>query len=241
MHSSHRPPGGHRSHRRRKRGAGRLGLAGALTGIVGIAAVAAGIMYLRADPGPSGGTDRPSQTAQRDTGARIPTGDAPQTGPPLSITTPEGYGYNLAAVMAGTSTRPLGATQAPPPGTTYAYADYVLTNSQRRPVLLDFPADLFMPRAQVPSSAQERCMPQAGVPDEWCTLPNHSSITARVGGARAPVDEDGTTMIPAGASYVVRIASELPVKDNLSSDDLRLYVWNARFTSDRKGIGLAFP
>ena len=48
-------------------------------------------------------------------------------------------------------------------------------------------------------------------------------------------------MIPAGASYVVRIASELPVKDGVSAKDLRLFVWNARYTSDRKGIELAFP
>jgi hypothetical protein len=230
----------YRSHRRRKKSqAGRLGLAGAVTGAVGIAAVAGVIVFLR--PGSGGEGSAPPVLAGQGDGGAGTSVPAPEAGPPVGFTTPEGYGYSLAAVMAGTSRQPLGATQAPPDGTTYAYADYVLTNSQRRPVLLDFPADLFMPKAQVPSSAQERCMPQAGIPDDMCTLPNHSKITARVGGSKAPIEDGGDTMIPAGASYVVRIASDLPVKEDLSADDLRLYVWNARFTSDRKGVRLAFP
>ncbi|GAA4229389.1 hypothetical protein GCM10022254_21680 [Actinomadura meridiana] len=48
-------------------------------------------------------------------------------------------------------------------------------------------------------------------------------------------------MIPAGASYVVRVATDLPVRDDVSADELRLYVWNARYTSDRKGVQIAFP
>ncbi|MEU8117277.1 hypothetical protein AB0C21_01045 [Spirillospora sp. NPDC049024] len=230
----------YRSHRRRKKSqAGRLGLAGAVTGAVGIAAVAGVIVFLR--PGTGGGDPAPPVLASQGDGGGGSSVPAPKAGPPVGFTTPEGYGYSLAAVMAGTSRQPLGATQAPPDGTTYAYADYILTNSQRRPVLLDFPADLFMPKSQVPASAQERCMPQAGIPDDMCTLPNHSTITARVGGSKAPVEDGGDTMMPAGASYVVRIASDLPVKEDLSADDLRLYVWNARFTSDRKGVQLAFP
>jgi len=84
-------------------------------------------------------------------------------------------------------------------------------------------------------------MPQAGIPDDMCTLPNHTKITARIDGAKAPVDDNGSPMMPAGASYVVRIVSDLPVNDDLSASDLRLYVWNARYTSDRKGIRLTFP
>ncbi|MEU9842156.1 hypothetical protein AB0C69_23340 [Actinomadura sp. NPDC048032] len=231
----------YRSHRRRKKShAGRLGLAGALTGAVGIAAVAGAIVLLRPGTGDGTASPPPSLAGQGD-GPAVTSVPAPKAGPPVGFTTPEGYGYSLAAVMAGTSRQPIGATQAPPSGTTYAYADYVLTNSGRRPVLLDFPADLFMPKSQVPSSAQERCMPQAGIPDDMCTLPNHSTVTARIGGSKAPVEDGGDTMIPAGASYVVRVASDLPVKEDLSADDLRLYVWNARFTSDRKGVRLAFP
>jgi hypothetical protein len=237
MSNSYQP---HRSHRRRKKThAGRLGLAGAATGAIGIAAVAGAIVFLR----PSGGSDPapPTLAGQGESAQPGRSVPAPKTGPPVNFTTPEGYGYSLAAVMAGTNRQPLGATAAPPAGTTYAYADYVLTNSQRRPVLLDFPGDLFMPKSEVPADARERCMPQAGIPDDMCTLPNHSKITARVDGSKAPIEDSGGTLMPAGASYVVRIASDLPVKDGLSADDLRLYVWNARYTSDRKGIQLAFP
>lgn len=238
MSNSYQP---HRSHRRRKKShAGRLGLAGALTGAVGIAAVAGAIVYLRPGTGEREST-RPTLASQGDTGPQGASVPAPKAGPPINFTTPEGYGYSLAAVMAGTNRQPLGATTAPPSGTTYAYADYILTNNQRRPVLLDFPADLFMPKAQVPQDAQERCMPQAGIPDDMCTLPNHSKITGRIDGSKPPIEESGSAMMPAGASYVVRIASDLPVKEDLSADDLRLYVWNARYTSDRKGIRLAFP
>ncbi|MFA1539288.1 hypothetical protein [Actinomadura monticuli] len=239
MSNSYQP---YRSHRRRKKtSAGRLGLAGALTGAVGIAAVAAGIVFLRPGGGGAEETAQPTLASQGDDGRAGSAVPAPKAGPPVNFTTPEGYGYSLAAVKAGTSRQPLGATEAPPPGTTYAYADYILTNTQRRPVLLDYPGDLFMPTAQVPASARERCMPQAGIPDDMCTLPNHTKITARIDGAKAPVDDNGSPMMPAGASYVVRIASDLPVNDDLSPDDLRLYVWNARYTSDRKGIRLTFP
>jgi hypothetical protein len=239
MSDSHQP---RRSHRRRKKSnAGRIGIAGALTGAVGIAAVAAAIAVLR--PGGDAGADpaRPASAGQPDTGDHGPSAAAPKSGTPVDFMTPEGYGYSLAAVKAGTDKQPLGATKAPPSGTTYAYADYVLTNSQRRPVLLDYPADLFLPKARVPEAARERCMPQPGIPDDMCTLPNHSEITARIDGAKPPADENGSAMIPAGASYVVRIATDLPVDAGLSADDVRLYVWNARFTSDRKGIRLTFP
>ncbi|MEU8796878.1 hypothetical protein [Spirillospora sp. NPDC048819] len=229
------------NHRRKKRNAGRLGLAGALTGALGIAAVAAAIVVIRPGDDLGGEAARPTLAGQGSIAPERSSVPVPKTGPPIGFTTPEGYGYTLAAVKAGTAREPLGATEPPPSGTTYAYADYVLTNSQRRPVLLDYPADLFMPKEQVPASAQERCMPQAGIPDDMCTLPNHSEITARVDGSKPPIDESGSMMIPAGASYVVRIASDLPVDEDLSAGALRLYVWNARYTSDRKGIRLAFP
>ncbi|MFB4311084.1 hypothetical protein [Actinomadura sp. GTD37] len=239
MSNSYQP---HRSHRRRRKtSAGRLGLAGALTGAVGIAAVAAGIVFLR--PGGDGveETAQPTLASQGDGGPAGSAVPAPEAGPAVNFTTPEGYGYSLAGVKAGTGRQPLGATKAPPSGTTYAYADYILTNTQRRPVLLDFPGDLFMPKARMPAAARDRCMPQAGIPGDMCTLPNHSKITARIDGSKAPVEDSGSAMMPAGASYVVRIASDLPVDDDISADDLRLYVWNARYTSDRKGIRLAFP
>lgn len=231
-------PYGPRSHRRsRKRGAGKLGLAGALGGAIAMAAVTVGIVVFR----PPGGNDPQERTAAGN-GAPggLPSTQAAATGSAMSFTTPEGYGYRLAAVKPGSDPRPGGARPAPE-GETYAHADYVLTNSGQRPALLDYPADLFLPLDHVPDAARERCMPQPGIPEDMCTLPNSSRITARVNGARAPIREAGDTLLPAGASYMVRITTDVPVKDDLRPEDLKLYVWNARFTSDRKGVEVAFP
>ena len=235
-------PEEHRSHRRRrKRGAAKVGFAGALVGVLGVAAIAAGIVVFRPDPGGSGDAGG-GRSAEGGAGAALPAVGAPRTGPVLSVTTPEGYGYGLAAVKAGVDARPLPDSPAlTGKGLTYAYAEYVLTNNHTRPALLDFPADLFMPRSQVPESAVDRCMPQPGIPEDMCTLPNRSQVVARVKGSKPPVKDSGDTLIPGGATYVVRIAADLPVKDGIKPEELKLYVWNARFTSDRKGIELAFP
>lgn len=236
----------HRSHRRRKKSnAGKLGLAGALTGVLGIGAVAVGFVLLQ--PGDDKPKDQPGLTAEGgDTsgqggGGAAGTAKTPKTGPTLSITTPEGYGYALGAASSGTDDKPLPRSTPPPTGTTYAYVDYVLTNSQQRAVLLDFPADLFVPKEQVPEAERERCMPQPGVPDSMCTLPNHSAVTARLNGSKPPTIQDGDTLMPSGASYLVRVATDLPVNSGVGASDIKLYVWNARFTSDRKGIEITLP
>ncbi|MBW8483572.1 hypothetical protein [Actinomadura parmotrematis] len=235
----------HRSAGRRRRkqgGAGRLGLAGALAGAVGIAAVAGAIVVLRPDS--QDGGDRSALAGQGDasTSANAPGAtQAPKSGTPLSFNTPEGYGYTLAAVKAGTDPHPLKTSKASPAGDTFAYVDYVLTNTLKRPVPLEYPGDLFVPASEVPAAARSRCMPQPGTPAQMCTLPNHSKVTARIGGAKAPFDQDGDTMMPAGASYIVRVATDLPVKDSLQDGDVRLYVWDARYVSDRKAVRLDLP
>jgi hypothetical protein len=203
--------------------------------VIGIAAIAGAIVFLRPDS-PAGNREAGGSGAGGP--GSVPS---PATGAPLSLSTPEGYGYGLAAVKAGTSATPLEGAKPPGKGQTYAYADYVITNTQQRPALLDYPADLFMPLAQVPESERSRCMPQPGTPEDMCTLPNRSQITARVGDSKPPVTEGADKMIPPGASYLVRIATDLPVNDTLQAKDLKLYVWNARYTSDRKGIEMAFP
>jgi hypothetical protein len=232
----------YRSHRRRKKGnAGRLGLAGVLAGVLGVGAVAAGYLALKPDSGRQSPPSAAGQEGSGEGGAPGRPSDAPKTGPTLSVTTPEGYGYGLGAAKAGTDDRPLSRSTTAPSGTTYAYAEYVLTNNQQQPVLLDFPADLFLPVKYVPSAARTRCMPQPGVPEDMCTLPNHSQVVARLNGSPRPLIQDGDTLMPPGSSYLVRIATDLPVDPGIGDDDIRLYVWNARFTSDRKGIEVPMP
>ncbi|WP_345462819.1 hypothetical protein [Actinoallomurus oryzae] len=166
-----------------------------------------------------------------------------KTGTRLDVSTPDGYSYSLAAVKAGTGDRPLASTTArPADGTTLGYADYVITNTGNDAALLDFPADLFVKRSRVPASvlAENRCMPQPGAPSDMCTLPDHTDVVNTLGFA-PPRSEDGDQYIPAGASYLVRVATDMPVESSVSPTDLRLYVWNPRFVPDRRAVEVPLP
>lgn len=237
----HRP----RSHRRRKkRSAGRLGLAGAATGVIAVVLVAVAVVLLRS----IGGNGSPAVQAPGQDGAPAVQGGlagpkpAPKTGPGLHLTTPDGYSYTLAAASGGTNEQPLAAGQAPlPAGQTYAYIDYVLTNTGADKELLDFPGDLFVQRAQVPAAARSRCMPQPGVRGDMCTLPNHSAVIGFLDGSKAPVEDSGDQYMPRGASYLVRVATTLPVERTATQRDLNLYVWDARYISDRRAVPVPFP
>jgi hypothetical protein len=240
MAQSHRS-----SHRRRRqtRSAARLGIAGGVTGVLGVAAVAGLVVVVRAHgdhaaPAPrtvaartSAAPTRSLRPSQLTTGAR------------LDVTTPDGFTYSLAAVRGGTSGRPLASTTLrPPKGTTLAYGDYVITNTGTEAALLDFPADLFVRRSRVPASvlAKNRCMPQPGAPSDMCTLPDHTDVVNTLG-FPAPRTEDGDQYIPAGTSYLVRVATDMPVDASTGEDDLGLYVWNPRFAPDRRAVAVPFP
>jgi hypothetical protein len=227
--------GSHHSHRRvKKRSAGKLGLAGAATGVVGVVLVALAIVLLRS-------------TNSGDANTRAPDPDAgrvapPRTGAPLHLTTPDGFTYDAAAARGGTNDRPLPTDTTPvPAGRTYAYIDYVLTNTGDQEALLDFPGDLFVRRALVPADIRARCMPQPGVRGDMCTLPNHSAVIGYLHGSEAPVEENGDQYMPARASYLVRVATTQPVEKSVGQRDLGLYVWDARYISDRRAVEVAFP
>ncbi|RAY12036.1 hypothetical protein DPM19_27200 [Actinomadura craniellae] len=225
----------HRRHRARRRRGTSAALAGTLAGVAGIAAIAIGVVALRPD---DGGRPAAASSASPDASS-LPS---PGTGPVLNLTAPEGYAYGLGAVKAGTSDRPLPRSTPPPADGTYPYVDYVLTNRGSGPALLDYPADLFVRRSLVPEDVRGRCMPQPGVPDDLCTLPAESQVIGRIGGSRPPDQQpSGDIMMPAGASYLVRVAAQLPVGKKAGADDLRLYVWHVRFVSDRKGVEVALP
>jgi hypothetical protein len=233
-----------RSHRhRKKRSAGKLGLAGAATGVAGVMLVAVAIVLLRPADSGGAGTQGPG-----DEGAPSVHGDlagparTPRTGRPLRLHTPEGFGYTVAAAHGATNDQPLPTGHSPlSPGTTYAYVDYVLTNTQGQQVLLDFPGDLFVRRAEVPAAARRRCMPQPGVPGGMCTLPNHSAVIGYLDGSKPPVEDSGDRYMPPGASYLVRVATTMPVAKGIRQSGMRLFVWNARYISDRRAVEAPFP
>src|SRR4051812_47168928 len=94
----------HRSHRlTKKRNAGKLGLAGAVTGVAGVAVIAMAIVILRPDAG-GGGVDA---HATWQGGAPVVEGRVrpPKTGATLSLRTPDGFGYSVGAARGGTDDR----------------------------------------------------------------------------------------------------------------------------------------
>jgi hypothetical protein len=235
--------GSHRSHRRhKKRSAGKLSLAGAATGVVGVVLVAAIIVLLRSIGSGGANTRAPDSGGAAVNGGAIGAARTPRTGAPLHLTTPDGFAYDVAAVRGGTSDRPLRSDATPPPaGQTYAYIDYVLTNTQQQESLLDFPGDLFVRRALVPANIRARCMPQPGVSGDMCTLPNHSAVIGYLNGCKPPVEENGDDYLPPGASYLVRVATTTAVDEVTGARDMRLYVWDARYISDRRAVEIPFP
>jgi hypothetical protein len=224
--------GSHRR-RRKKSNTGRIGILGGLAGVLGIGAIS---HHAPVPVRAGGGQHAPSRT----NGAQAVS--MPKTGPTLSIANTDGYAYGIGAARGGTNNKPLpDSGTSLPSGSTYAYADYVLTNTGEKPALLDFPADLFMKRSLVTAAAQARCMPQAGAPDDMCTLPNHSAVIGYLNGSVAPISQDGDQYMPPGASYLVRVATDLPVSTKLKQTDMNLYIWDARYISDRKAVLIAFP
>lgn len=232
--------GGHRR-RRRKSGAGRIGLAGGLAGAMGIGAVAVLIVVFRHDgAGHTTDVQIGSSSSQAGGAPQVP---APRTGAVLSLATPDGFTYGLGAIQGGTTVQPLAKGGTPPPsGTAFAYADYIFVNTGGKPALLDFTAaDLFVKKARVADSAQARCMPQPGTPDDMCTLPNSAAVISYVDGSKPPTVQAGDQYMPPGAKYRIRVETTLPVLPGTTQADMSVYVWQARFIANRQAVQAAFP
>ncbi|MGI8330139.1 serine/threonine protein kinase [Actinomadura scrupuli] len=188
-----------------------------------------------------------------DAGSPMPGTDAgpvnpPRTGPAIKVNATQGEvnALTLAAVNGGTTDRPLQKTGTPAPaGQTFAYADYVLTNTLGRAVLMpdltSGPGDLFVKRALVPETLRPRCMPQAGAPADTCTLANEQRIIGLLGRSGAPTSQDGDQYMPAGASYLIRVETTLPVGKGVTRSDLGLYVWQPLYVPDRVARPIPFP
>jgi hypothetical protein len=226
-------------------------MAGGVAGMLGVAAVAGLIVVVhvhsdRAAATPRTAAERTSAprlqgTVGRGSTAGVQSRSQLKTGTKVDVSTPEGFSYSLAAVKSGTSEQPLASTRTPPPqGATLGYIDYVITNTGTDAELLDFPADLFVQGSQVPDTARSRCMPQPGAPADMCTLPDHTDVVNTLGFA-PPRSEDDDQYIPAGASYLVRVATDMPVRTTITRHELGLYVWNPRFTAGRRATEVPLP
>lgn len=165
----------------------------------------------------------------------------PPTGHPVSVTTPEGDRYTMAVVRAGVAAAPLSGMPPPPTGEGYAFIDYVLTNELRRPVLLDFPPNVFLRRATVPPDFAGQCISQMGAPVNLCDLPGRSKVIGRLAGSPGLVRQEADTFLAAGGSYLVRAVANPPVDETLTEYDMALYVWQVRYTRDGIARLVPFP
>ncbi|RAY11424.1 hypothetical protein DPM19_30875 [Actinomadura craniellae] len=166
----------------------------------------------------------------------------PVTGPAVEAAASGVPTYRLAAVGGGGD----GGSDAmgqptPPVGTVYAYAEYVLTNLQQREVPLEYPADIFVTRGLVPAWDQNRCLTQPGVPIDVCVLPAQNRVVKALNGTGAPEPRGGEFFLAPGASYLVRVATEVPVSKGLTPRDMKLYVWEKAFIADQLPKPMPFP
>ncbi|MBG6093390.1 hypothetical protein [Actinomadura viridis] len=224
--------------RRSRRG---VVLAGGLAAGGAAAVVAAGATILL----PFGGDGEETRTPPRSVnGVTSPmaTGSAPRAGEPVEVGTADGSRYRLAAVRAGTDDGAEASRRSSPPaGSTFAYVEYTLANPSRQDVLLDFPGDVFVRRALVPEQARERCMRQAGVPENMCTLPIRSEVVRRLSGGALEPGDGGDRYLPPGSSYLVRATVEMPVDKRIRRGDVRLYIWKQLYMGDRTARLVPFP
>jgi serine/threonine protein kinase len=156
----------------------------------------------------------------------------PPVGTSVSLLSTAGVSYTIQAVRGGVEERD---------GKQYAYADYVLANPLAQPVPLEKPADLFIKKDQIVSGT--RNMTQPGADSDMVTTSNDTKVIARIEGSGSIFqDKDGQDMMASGGAYMLRIITTDAVKPGLDPEkDLKLYVWQPIFFSDRKAHLIPFP
>ncbi|ROO83614.1 hypothetical protein EDD29_1120 [Actinocorallia herbida] len=188
----------------------------ALAGLLAVAAIGAGT-YIARETG--AGADEPA-TAPAASG--LPR---PATGEALTLTDTEGFGYTIAAVNAGRDEE------------GRAYAEYVIANPGDARAPLETPGDLFVPKAKSKAAA---CMEQPGAPGTMCTPPNSSKVVGPLEGSPEIVKDGVDEYMPPHSEFLVRITTDDKVEE-VTEDDLGLYVWEVRFVEDRKARLIPLP
>jgi hypothetical protein len=224
MSGNHRTVAG--SRRKPKKNTGLIALAGILVTSLVVVAIAAAVFVL----GSSG--DKSDAVSSRPTGnspddsAEIQTNSPKGGGPAYLIKSTDGFEYSVIALEGGITDGK-------------AYIDYVLTNASDKDALLEEPGDLFVTKSKVGNAA--RCMPQPGADTTMCSVPNTTSIVGMVGTSKPPVTVDGDKFMPAGAAYRMRVLSDIAISPSATRKDVHLYVWDARFISDRQAHLVMLP
>ncbi|MGP4029974.1 hypothetical protein [Actinomadura sp. 3N407] len=172
-------------------------------------------------------------------GARPPPSGAPI--PPGAPTRPIVQARPGAPETAGAWGRPPDPATSQPAGTSFPYIDYLLTNPTQDEVLLNFPGDVFLRREFVTSGVRSRCEPKTGVPDDMCTPPTKSEVVRRLAGGELIPAAGGDRYMPPGATYLVRVTVEAPIKRDITSADMGLYVWRQLYMADNPAKQVPFP
>lgn len=217
---------------RRRGGRGVLAAVGVLV-VAGL--VAAGLVLTR---GADGGGE-PQAGGPR---TQLQDVEPPPAGKPVEVGTVDGFRYRLAAVRSGLDKEAARAARGSlPPGTTYPYIDYLLSNPTDDEVLLEYPGDVFLKRNLIVRQARGRCEPKLGVPNYMCTPPTQSKVVRRLIGGELVPGDGGDQYMPPKSTYLVRITVQVPVDSDISSRDLRLYVWEQIYRGTNPALLVPFP
>jgi hypothetical protein len=225
MSGNHRTVAG--SRRKPKKNTGLIALAGILVTSLVVVAIAAAIYVLGSSGDQSNtGNSNPTETGTGDSGAALKANNPKGGGPEMTLKSADGFGYSMIALDGKV-------------GDGTAYVDYVLTNNSDQEAPLEEPGDLFITKSFVSEPA--RCMPQPGAEPTMCSVPNSTRVVGMVGGSKPPINRGGDKFMPARAAYKLRVTSDIAINPAATKRDLHLYVWDARFISDRRAHLVALP
>ncbi|GAA3234814.1 hypothetical protein [Actinocorallia longicatena] len=210
------------SRRKQNNSSGRYAFAAVATGVLGIGVIAGAVFVLRGE-----GEEPASASSPIATSADAGAVETPKTGPVVSLTTPDGFRYKIAAV-SGTRK-----------STGEAYADYTLTNVSGKRAPLETPGSLFVNLATA-GEAGKRCAANRTVPAGLCGVQTITEVVGYLGTSQQPEIDGEDQWMPPGAGYLVRVSSSAKVGE-IRPSDLRLYISEIRFVTAGKAIPIPFP
>lgn len=208
--------GTHRARSRRKKTGKGKALPAVLATAVAVAAVGVTVFLVRSGDEPASPGSTPHAPSAAET---------PRTGAQLEFTNTEDFSYSIGAIKAGLD------------ADNRAYIDYLITNTSGRTAPFEAPGQLFLPEEE---AGTETCAPQEGAEEGMCTPPIDSEVIGTVGGVR-PSSDGVDDYMPKDSSFVVRVITKQPVAEDAEAANLRLYVWDVRFVSNRIAQGIPLP
>jgi hypothetical protein len=208
--------------RKPKSSKGRLVFASATTGVLAVGAITGVVIMMK--PGGEKPASAQPPVATSDDAAAVPT---PKTGTAVTLVTPDGYRYKIAAAIG--TRKPSGE----------AYIDYTLYNLGGERAPLESPGDLFVDETKG-GEAAKHCADAPGVPAGFCSPQLTTEVVGYLGTSPQPEIDGEDQWMPPGSGYLVRVSSNAKV-GSIDQSDLLLYASQIRFTKGGKAIAIPFP